>query len=117
MKHKLLRALCYLKELLAMLLCKLLGAVCRAFSPAYRGIWLVGERGTDARDKATGSTGICARSTRSFAPIMSSLPTARMLQRSMRWAARCSGAASGIICCTTAPIIWWAPMCSPVRRT
>ena len=50
MKHKLLRALCYLKELLAMLLCKLLGAVCRAFSPAYRGIWLVGERGTDARD-------------------------------------------------------------------
>ena len=50
MKYKLLRALCYLKELLAMLLCKLLGAVCRAFSPAYRGIWLVGERGTDARD-------------------------------------------------------------------
>ena len=29
MKYKLLRALCYLKELLAMLLCKLLGAVCR----------------------------------------------------------------------------------------
>ena len=50
MKHKLLRALCYLKELLAMLLCKLLGAVCRALSPAYRSIWLVGERGTDARD-------------------------------------------------------------------
>ena len=50
MKYKLLRALCYLKELLVMLLCKLLGAVCRAFSPAYRGIWLVGERGTDARD-------------------------------------------------------------------
>ena len=50
MKHKFLRALCYLKELLAMLLCKLLGAVCRAFIPAYRGIWLVGERGTDARD-------------------------------------------------------------------
>ena len=50
MKYKLLRALCYLKELLAMLLCKLLGAVCRAFIPAYRGIWLVGERGTDARD-------------------------------------------------------------------
>ena len=50
MKHKLLRALCYLKELLAMLLCKLLGAVCRAFIPAYRDIWLVGERGTDARD-------------------------------------------------------------------
>ena len=50
MKRKLLRALCYLKELLAMLLCKLLGAVCRAFIPAYRGIWLVGERGTDARD-------------------------------------------------------------------
>ena len=50
MKHKFLRALCYLKELLAMLLCKPLGAVCRAFIPAYRGIWLVGERGTDARD-------------------------------------------------------------------
>lgn len=50
MKYKLLRALCYLKELLVMLLCKLLGAVCRVFSPAYRGIWLVGERGTDARD-------------------------------------------------------------------
>ena len=50
MKHKFLRALCYLKELLAMPLCKLLGAVCRAFIPAYRGIWLVGERGTDARD-------------------------------------------------------------------
>ena len=46
MKYKLLRALCYLKELLAMLLCKLLGAVCRAFISAYRGIWLVGERGT-----------------------------------------------------------------------
>ena len=38
MKRKLLRVPCYLKELLAMLLCKLLGAVCRAFIPSYRGI-------------------------------------------------------------------------------
>ena len=49
MKRKILRAFCYLKKLL-MLLCKLLGLFCRAFCPAYQGVWLVGERGTDARD-------------------------------------------------------------------
>ena len=50
MKQKLLRAFCYLKELLAMGLCRPLGAILRTCSPAYRGVWLVGERGIDARD-------------------------------------------------------------------
>lgn len=50
MRRKMYRALCYLKELLLMLLCRLLGVFCRAFLPAYRGLWLVCERGNDARD-------------------------------------------------------------------
>ena len=50
MKNKLLRALCYLKELLLMLLCKFLGLFCRAFSPRWQRLWLVCERGNDARD-------------------------------------------------------------------
>lgn len=50
MKQKFLRTLCYLKELLLMLVCKLLGLVLRPCCPAYRGVWLVGERGMDARD-------------------------------------------------------------------
>lgn len=48
--HKLWRAICALKELFLMLLCKLLGVFLRAFCPAFQGVWLVGERGTDARD-------------------------------------------------------------------
>jgi len=50
MQRKLRRALCYLKELLLMLLCKLLGLFCRAFLPKYQHLWLVCERGNDARD-------------------------------------------------------------------
>ncbi len=50
MSRKILRAFCYLRELLAMLFFKLLGFICRALFPAYRGIWLVSERGNDARD-------------------------------------------------------------------
>ena len=50
MFQKILRAFCYLKELLAMLFFKLLGTLCRAFLPAYRHVWLVSERGSDARD-------------------------------------------------------------------
>lgn len=50
MKRKLERALCYLKELFFMGLCKLLGLFCRAFLPQYRNLWLVAERGDDARD-------------------------------------------------------------------
>lgn len=50
MAHKILRAFCYLKELLAMLFFKLAGLFCRTFCPAYRGVWLVSERGSDARD-------------------------------------------------------------------
>lgn len=50
MIQKFRRALCYLKELLLLLLCKPLGMVLRACVPAYRGVWLVGERGNDARD-------------------------------------------------------------------
>ena len=117
MKYKLLRALCYLKELLVMLLCKLLGAVCRAFSPAYRGIWLVGERGTDARDNGYWFYRYLRTQhpeLRTYYVITADSPDAA---RSPLWVVRCSGAASGIICCTTAPTIWWAPMCSPVRRT
>lgn len=50
MLHKIQRIFCYLKELLLLLLCKLLGLFLRAFCPAYQNVWLVGERGNDARD-------------------------------------------------------------------
>lgn len=50
MGRKLRRAFCYLKELLMLLLCKLLGLFCRAFLPKYQHLWLVCERGNDARD-------------------------------------------------------------------
>ena len=39
-----------LKELLAMLFFRPLGAIFRIFCPAYQHVWLVAERGTDARD-------------------------------------------------------------------
>ena len=48
--RKVLRALCYLKELGLMAFFKLIGAVCRSCSAKYRGLWLVCERGNDARD-------------------------------------------------------------------
>lgn len=44
------RAFRCLKELLAMLIFRPLGAVFRTFCPAYQHVWLVAERGTDARD-------------------------------------------------------------------
>ena len=44
------RALCYLRELLLMLLLKPVAAVLRRVSPRYRHVWLVSERGDDARD-------------------------------------------------------------------
>lgn len=50
MLYKFHRAFCYLKELLFLLLCKPLGLLLRTFCPAYQGLWLVAERGTDARD-------------------------------------------------------------------
>lgn len=50
MTQKFQRALCYFRELLLTLLCKLLGCVLRACCPAYQKVWLVGERGSDARD-------------------------------------------------------------------
>ena len=50
MLHKFQRALCYLKELFFLLLCKFLGLFLRAFCPAYQNVWLVSERGNDARD-------------------------------------------------------------------
>lgn len=48
--RKCIRALCYLKELALMLLCKLLGVFLRRMVPAYQHLWLVEERGNDARD-------------------------------------------------------------------
>lgn len=50
MAHKILRAFCYLKELLAMLFFRLISVLCRVVCPSYRHVWLVAERGTDARD-------------------------------------------------------------------
>ena len=48
--RKAIRLLCYGKELAFMAFFKAVGAVLRACSPKYRNIWLVGERGNDARD-------------------------------------------------------------------
>ena len=48
--RKVVRALCYLKELCLMAFFKLFGAVCRCCSAKYRELWLVCERGNDARD-------------------------------------------------------------------
>ena len=50
MLYKVRRAFCYLKELLLLLLCKPLGFLLRTFCPAYQDLWLVAERGNDARD-------------------------------------------------------------------
>lgn len=50
MLYKIRRAFCYLKELLLLLLCKPLGFLLRTFCPAYQDLWLVAERGNDARD-------------------------------------------------------------------
>ena len=48
--RKVVRALCYLKELCLMAFFKLFGVVCRCCSAKYRELWLVCERGNDARD-------------------------------------------------------------------
>ena len=48
--RKVVRVLCYLKELCLMAFFKLFGAVCRCCSAKYRELWLVCERGNDARD-------------------------------------------------------------------
>ena len=48
--RRVVRALCYLKELCLMAFFKLFGAVCRCCSAKYRELWLVCERGNDARD-------------------------------------------------------------------
>ena len=48
--RKVVRALCYLKELCLMVFFKLFGAVCRCCSAKYRELWLVCERGNDAQD-------------------------------------------------------------------
>lgn len=48
--RKAIRLLCYGKELAFMAFFKAVGAVLRACSSKYRNIWLVGERGNDARD-------------------------------------------------------------------
>ena len=47
--RKVVRALCYLKELCLMAFFKLFGVVCRCCSAKYRELWLVCERGNDAR--------------------------------------------------------------------
>lgn len=44
------RLLCYGKELIYMAVFKAVGSILRTCSPKYRKIWLVGERGNDARD-------------------------------------------------------------------
>lgn len=48
--RKVVRVLCYLKELCLMAFFKLFGAACRCCSAKYRELWLVCERGNDARD-------------------------------------------------------------------
>lgn len=48
--HKLMRALCYGKELAMMLLCRAAAPLCRRFFSACRDLWLASERGNDARD-------------------------------------------------------------------
>lgn len=50
MKHKGKRLLCYARALLMMAFWKLLAWPLRRICPACRNVWLVGERGTDARD-------------------------------------------------------------------
>lgn len=50
MWYKARRLLCYAKELALMLLFRLCGPFFRCFCPACRQLWLVSERGTDARD-------------------------------------------------------------------
>ena len=48
--RKVVRALCYLEGTMPDGLFKLFGAVCRCCSAKYRELWLVCERGNDARD-------------------------------------------------------------------
>ena len=56
--RKVVRALCYLKELCLMAFFKLFGAVCRCCSAKYRELWLVCERETMRGITVTGFTGI-----------------------------------------------------------
>lgn len=48
--HKFLRLMSYLKELLLMIVLRPAAFVMRKISPGYRDLWLIGERGNDARD-------------------------------------------------------------------
>lgn len=50
--HKLLRLAAYLKELLLMAFFRPFAFFARKLMPKYRGLWLIGERGNDARDNA-----------------------------------------------------------------
>ena len=50
MTSKLKKIPSYLRELLFMLIFRPLGAIGRHICPSLRGLWLISERGTDARD-------------------------------------------------------------------
>lgn len=50
MTSKLKKISSYIRELLLMLVFRPLGAICRHVCPSMRGLWLISERGTDARD-------------------------------------------------------------------
>ena len=50
MLQKIPRLLCYIRELFKMLFFRPVAFFCRLFFPAYRNVWLVSERGSDARD-------------------------------------------------------------------
>lgn len=50
MLNRISRVLCYLQEFLRMLFFRPISFFCRSFFPSYRNIWLVSERGNDARD-------------------------------------------------------------------
>ena len=50
MLKKIPRILCYIRELFKMLFFRPIAFFCRLLSPAYRNVWLVSERGSDARD-------------------------------------------------------------------
>lgn len=50
MISKILRLLCYIRELALMLFFLPISAICKAIVPKYRDLWLICERGNDARD-------------------------------------------------------------------
>ena len=111
--RKVVRALCYLKELCLMAFFKLFGAVCRCCSAKYRELWLVCERGNDARDNGYWFYRYLKEK---HPEINARYVTVLTGRKSRRWEEWFREGVFLIIWRIIARIFWLARMYSPVRR-